>query len=313
MKYRHLFWGILLIAIGTLFILGNLGILTFSWYSLWRLWPMILVLWGISILPVKDLLKFILLVGVLLITFLVINRLPADRPWYWKFHQHNNDRFSYEWNDDEDSTSGNFKNQSFTVPFDTLAKRGTLALDAAAGNFRVEGLTNDFLDFSKTGEIGNYELTTGEIPGGKSIKLRLQEGNVHGSIEKNRVSIKLNAKPSWNLKLDIGAADIKLDLSEYKIDTTDIDAGASSIKIKLGDKVAKSILNLNAGASSIEVEVPRAAGCQVSSESFLISKEFEGLDKKSDNTYQTPNFSSSPNKIYITVKTAVSSIRIKRY
>ena len=59
MKYKPLFWGLILIAIGMLFILGNLGIVHFSWFSFWRLWPVILLFWGITILPVYF--EFVLL------------------------------------------------------------------------------------------------------------------------------------------------------------------------------------------------------------------------------------------------------------
>jgi hypothetical protein len=31
MKYKHLFWAIILISIGLLFLLGNLGVIDFTW------------------------------------------------------------------------------------------------------------------------------------------------------------------------------------------------------------------------------------------------------------------------------------------
>ena len=65
MKYRHVFWAFVLIAIGILFILNNFGIFDFGWRALWSLWPLILIFWGISILPIKDWMKIIGLVLVL--------------------------------------------------------------------------------------------------------------------------------------------------------------------------------------------------------------------------------------------------------
>ncbi len=314
MKYRHLFWGILLIAIGMLFVLNNLGVIYFTWHSIWRLWPVILIIWGISILPIKDNIRFIVLVCTIVLTFFIINRLPQDRPWFFQFHHHNGDN-SFGWSDDEDedSSTHNYRDQNFTVPFDSLSTKGILNLEAAAGNFRIDGTTSDFLDFSKQGDIGNYELTTRDITGGKDISIHLQEGRVHGSINKNKVGIKLNNTPSWNLNLDIGAADLKLDLSDYKIDTVEINAGASSMDLKIGEKNPVTVLTFNAGASSIDVKVPTNSGCQIKSESFLVSKDFKGFENKGNHIYQTPNFTVAKNKIFITVKTAVSSIDVKRY
>jgi hypothetical protein len=45
-----IFWPLLLIAVGVLFLLSNLGLLPFSPWQLWRLWPLILVVIGLDIL-----------------------------------------------------------------------------------------------------------------------------------------------------------------------------------------------------------------------------------------------------------------------
>jgi hypothetical protein len=312
MKYKHLFWGIILIATGMLFILNNLGIIHFSWFSFWRLWPVILLFWGITILPVKDMVKYILLGIVIVSMFLVINRLPEGRPWYWHFH-HPDHSFRWEWDDDDNGATKTFSDQNLSVPFDSIAKKGILSLDAAAGNFKMKGTTQEFLSFDKTGDIGNYELTTNDLNGNKKINLKMKDGTSRHEIRKNEVNIKLNSKPAWNLEMNIGAAAVDFDLSDYKIDTADFEAGASSMEVRLGDKNPKTVLVFNAGASSIHVEVPKTAGCQVTSESFLVSKTLEGFENKGNHIYQTPNFNGSKAKIYLTIKTAVSSIEVVRY
>ena len=313
MKYRHVFWAFILIAIGILFILNNFGILEFGWRAMWSLWPLILILWGISILPIKDVIKISALVVVLALTIIFFNRI-SDRSTWWKFH--NFHYYDGDWNDkdeeDEEQTY-NYKNQDLSVPFDSLAMKGLLQLDAAAGNFKVQGITSDMLSFSKTGDIGNYSLTTNDEKGRKKITLSMEKGRIRHSVSDNQVNIRLNDRPSWNLNLDIGAAEIDMDLRDYKIDTASIDAGASSIDIKIGNKNPLTVMTFNAGASSIEVSIPKESACQIKSESFMISKEFDGFTKKGDGIYQTQNFKSGKNKIYLDVKTAISKIDIKRY
>ena len=312
MKYKHLFWGLILIAIGMLFILNNFGAIHFNWFSFWRLWPVILLFWGITILPVKDLVKYVLLGIVIVSMFLIINRLPEGRPWFWHFH-HPDNSFRWEWDDEDNGTTKTFSEQNLSVPFDSLSTKGILSLDAAAGNFKMNGPTDEFMAFTKNGDIGNYELTTKDITGGKKITLKLQEGTSRHSIRKNEVNIRLNPKPAWNLDLNIGAAAADFDLSDYKIDTANFSAGASSMEVKLGDLNPKTVLEFNAGASSIHVRVPKTSGCQVTSESFLVSKSLDGFENKGNHIYQTPNFNNTKSKIYITIKTAVSSIEVERY
>jgi len=45
-----IFWPILLIAVGVLFLLSNMGLLPFSPWQFWKLWPLILVVIGLDIL-----------------------------------------------------------------------------------------------------------------------------------------------------------------------------------------------------------------------------------------------------------------------
>ena len=311
MKYRHVFWAIILIAIGILFMLNNFGVLEFGFHALWSLWPLILVLWGISILPIKDSIKIVALVAVLALTAVFFNRISERSSW---FHIDNFHGFSNkDWQDDEDTTANNNLPQNLSVPFDSLITKGELKLEAAAGNFNLQGVTSDFLAFDKTGDIGNYSLTTSNENGRKQINLSLEKSGVRHTVNENKVEIRLNEKPTWNLDFDIGAAEIQMDLRDYKIDTTNINAGASSIDIKIGDKSPLTVMTFNAGASSIKVDVPKGSGCQIKSESFMISKEFDGFTKKGDGIYQTANFTSGKNKIFITIKTAISKIEINRY
>lgn len=65
MKSRNLFLGILILFIGVVALLASIGTIGFSWQVAWRLWPMLLILVGISMLPVKDWLKALLLVAAL--------------------------------------------------------------------------------------------------------------------------------------------------------------------------------------------------------------------------------------------------------
>jgi hypothetical protein len=61
MKSRNLFLGIIILFIGVVALLSSIDVIDFSWRVAWRLWPMLLIFIGISVLPIKDWLKAILL------------------------------------------------------------------------------------------------------------------------------------------------------------------------------------------------------------------------------------------------------------
>ena len=52
MRYKSVFWGILFIIAGILWLLQSLQIVDFGWHDVLALWPFILIWTGISVIPV---------------------------------------------------------------------------------------------------------------------------------------------------------------------------------------------------------------------------------------------------------------------
>jgi hypothetical protein len=317
MKYGHIFWAIILIAVGSMILLSNFGWFDIRWITLWQLWPLVLVFWGISILPVRDLIKIILLVLALAFTILFINRLK-EPGWNIIWDDH-----SWSWHDETDSDksdgkeprkSYNYSTQTLSVPYDTAVPKAVLKMDAAAGKFKIGGETADLILFHKEGDVGDYSLTTEEVNGMKEVTIMLESGErrIRHSV-KNSVKINMNQSPIWNLDFDIGAASMEMDLSQYKIDTMNIDAGAASVEIRLGSLNPETYLTYDAGASSFKMKIPKESACQIHSESVLVSREFEGFIKTGDGVYQTKNYPEGINRIIIKIESAVSSLRVDRY
>jgi hypothetical protein len=50
MKTSNIFWGTLLIVLGLLFLLVNFSAINLDWENIWQLWPIIIILFGISML-----------------------------------------------------------------------------------------------------------------------------------------------------------------------------------------------------------------------------------------------------------------------
>lgn len=84
MKSRNLFLGIIILFIGVIALLAAFNVFEFSWVLLWRMWPMLLILIGVMILPVKDWLKAILLV-LTLCGSVLLYRYEATHSWFHWF------------------------------------------------------------------------------------------------------------------------------------------------------------------------------------------------------------------------------------
>jgi hypothetical protein len=72
-------------------------------------------------------------------------------------------------------------------------------------------------------------------------------------------------------------------------------------------------LNVDAGASDINVSIPRESGCRILIDGALSSKHFEEFKKIDSDNYVTENFDEAANKIYIEIECGVSSISVERY
>ncbi|MBP6976848.1 MAG: DUF5668 domain-containing protein [Bacteroidales bacterium] len=318
MSYKKIFWGAILILIGILIILKNVGAIYFTWWSVLRLWPVILVLWGISLIPVKDWIKLLISFLILVLSvILVANNNKASYPGFWgwsrPFHQWN--RSGDDWNkpDRKKYDSADRTYQHLVEPYDTTIASAELRLDAAAGEFHISNTTEDLIDFERSGFWGDYSMTSMDSGDKQIISLTLEGGNINRPGREHKVEIKLNSLPVWDFDLDIGAAAMTMDLSGYQTRTIDIDGGATSIDLKLGDEYPETQITIDAGASSITLSIPLATGCEVNANTVLSSRNMEGFHKIRDHIFQTEDFSTATHKIYITIDAAVSSLSINRY
>lgn len=315
MEHKKVFWGVLLIAFGILIILKNVGVLYFDWLSILRLWPLLLVLWGISIIPVKGYIKALLSLIAVLIAVLLLVR--YDQQGYERYHWFR----PFEWHRyDDRSRSGKDlqkdreETQLLEENYDSTVIRAVLNLEAAAGTFEIEDWTDKLIKFEKSGYIGDYSMTSEDINEKRIISIDLKKGFAGRNIRHgDKAQIELNRSPIWDLDFDIGAASMDMDISYFIVNKVTIDGGASSIKIKLGDRSDETNISIDAGASSISISIPQSSGCEVITSTVLSSKTLHGFDKLDRNHYQTPGFDEYQKKIFINIDAAVSSLEVTRY
>ncbi len=314
MSYRKLFWGILLVIIGILFILKNMGVVAFDWWTIANLWPLVLILWGISLIPARDYIKMILSLIAIVITFAIVSKYSDDNKPIVHWDKDSDWEFNFDDND-SDTAWDDSNTQILYQPYDSSMQYATLKFQAAVGNFKLSDslLTNELVLFRKKGNIGNYSLTSSGEDGRQVVDLNIEDSKVKVKNRGNLVNLYLNRAPVWDLDFEMGAANIEFDLSPFKTENIDIEGGASSINLKLGNLVPRSEVNIDAGAASIDLSVPKDAGVEVKTETVLTSRNLEGFNKVSKGHYKTENFNTAKTTILINVNAGVSSVNITRY
>jgi hypothetical protein len=312
MNNKNVFWGIILVVIGVLFILSNLGVFDFSFRALFDMWPALLVIWGISMLPIKGGLKTTL--SVITVLFAVFVASTRDYSGHWsnqigpRVHMGNFNLDDFE--DDENYSDENYT-FLFTEDYDESVKTAVLNMDIAAGKFTIEEATDFLIDFEAENNLGQYEKEIMKNGSTTEIYVRLEDGKLRSGSNKNRAFISLNTQPTWEMKLDIGAAEFVADLRAFKVGNVEIDGGASAIKIKIGDKQEETNIDIESGASSVKIYIPESAACEVLSNTVLSDLDLDGFIKDGK-TYRTSNFEEAKQKIYIELDAAISSLNVIR-
>lgn len=301
MKYGNIFWGLILLTIGVLFALRNFDVIDFRTVSLLRLWPFILVFIGISILPVKPLVKILLSAGTIILAIVFILAFPAPSGHWFRFHLNGNERHTMD-----------VRKQVIVESFDSGIQVVHLNLDFAAGDYKISGTTRELFNFTSEGNLGDYKTSSTQDDSLKSVNISLNDNHIEDLDIKNDVTMSLNPGANWEIELDAGAANLDFDLSPYKVSNLNIEGGAASMNIIMGSLQKKANIDIDAGASSINIKVPEASACEINAETVLSDRDFKGFDKISKGLYRTPGFSDTMNQVYISVDAGVSQITVER-
>jgi hypothetical protein len=302
MKHQNIFWGTALILLGTLILFDRLGVFIFEWSMLRHLWPVLLIFWGISILPTKGFVKIILALAVAAVTVFIYSEKAPESRGEWKRIEFKKDV------DDKDAIS-----QRFSEPMPEGIERASLTLDAGAGAFKMNKQSDNLIDFDKKRSMMKYDFKVETHNEKATIEIK-QTSTIHqGTNRKNEVSMQLSPIPLWDFEFNIGAGSFDFDMTELKVENLELNGGAASIDFKLGDLSSETQISIDAAASSITLRVPEGSGCELHSSSVLSSRNIEGFERISKGHYRTGNFDEAGSKITITLNTAVSSFTVFRY
>ena len=285
-----------LIFLGLFFLLQNLNLMQLNIEEIITFWPILLIIWGITLLKVPELLKYILssLSGVLLALVIItsINTLKRDI-------------FDIE-DDLELNTNTILSNEIYSIPIDSNITNYKLEIKSGSSSILINSLdtlkdllltnaTNESYDYNNNQKI--YDLTFNPL---NSVD------------DKSIGKLFLNENLIYDLEISSGASKMEVNLSNSKVKNFDLEAGVSTIKITLGDKVDTTFVNLSLGAAKLKIDFPKSSNCIINTESALTNKNFKKFIKTNNNQYKY--IAENSNKyIFIKYEGAISTIYIEPY
>ena len=312
-RQSNIYTGIFLILLGITFLLDNYHVIDIRWHNIWRLWPILLIFWGLRYFNLKDGIRAALNIGLMLLFFILLffqGPGHRERSFFNKGFYFSTDND----NEDDDAESENTENDFyFSEEMKGDIKEGTVQLNLPALEFHLNESSPKLYEL--IGEDIPFGLKKDMSVNGRKVFLHIYPAkkDVNLSGHSSNLEMKLNETVKWNFDIKTGASDLELDLKNFKTGKTEISSGASSIDLTLGDKSPKQEVVLNAGASDIHLNVPGKSGVRIVYNNIFSSKDITGFVMKGKNTYETPGFNKAANKIFVRIQSAIGNFEVERY
>lgn len=298
----NFFWGLLLISLGALFLLHNLGVLELYIGNIWQLWPVAIISVGVSMIELKGKWSTAVNIGATIIIVLLALFVLTNE---------NGLRQGPITHDSDDVVA--IENRASLWQ---RTEKADIRVDTGAISLRLDSVPEDDNQVVNAQLKGNRKITEETRMDGTTQRIELgTKGHPGAGIfqGKNRLELGLTQRMPVDLRLDMGASTISGDLSQVQLENLIIDTGATTVDLTLGSKLERSTVTIDSGASTIKLRVPKEAGYRVERDGGLTSSNFDGAEKVDDDTYETEGFAQAEKQIFIIADTGATSFKIEQY
>lgn len=287
---------VMLIGLGIVFLLNNLGLLSWDvWPALLRLWPILLIGLGLDLLVGRRSVIGSLLVAIALLAVML------GAIW---------------WASSGSLGPGSPGSQELNQPLGD-ARRAEIAIAMAVGKLTVGAQT----------EPGG--LVEGTIVQGERDELR-REFTVRGDTAVFRLrgeprdgwaapfgqrgeaitwDLRLNPQVPTRLEINTGAASATIDLSRLAVSDLDINVGVGATRLTLPE-YGRLQAQLKAGVGETNVIIPAGVAARIQANTGIGNVRLEGTFERSGNVYTTPGYNSAADRVDLHVSGGIGSVTV---
>ncbi|MDD4362649.1 MAG: DUF5668 domain-containing protein [Atribacterota bacterium] len=339
--------GLAIALVGIILLLNNLNILNWSvWYNIFRLWPLLLISLGISLIFRKRLswlAPLVILFGIIIgasagylgvelhlegkittetemlqreIEMVMVSKevIPEDIGEGISEEELTESSATAEEEMQEamiEMTEGSKQEETEVI---SKIQKANIHINYDIAVFELEFPTPYLYQCQTTYRypefkpVEEYSTTDSEA----SIHIYhnpLSASNKQFRNPKNKIDLKLNKDVTYDIFIETGATTIDYDLSKFKVKQFSVKSGASDIKI-IAQQYNGNI-NINSGVSKIDIAIPKNVGITLSLDTGLSMKDLDkDLRELEDNTFISNNYSDSEYQLHINIDSGLSQIKI---
>lgn len=290
---------LLLIGLGVLFLLNNLGIVQVNWMSLWRFWPVVLILLGLDLMLGRR--SAVGGVFAAVIALAVVGGLVF-------------------WTSTRDFPAANMVSGTISEPLgEVSAVEATLNLGAydahigalSGGNEVIKGSyeTHEELpivvSYTTSGDTGVLVLSQ-EGDGEDFQWWRPDTGNFVGTVD-----VGLTDQVPLDLTINAGVGDLEVDLTGLNIRTLTIDGGVGNLTVILPAE-GQMMVSIDLGVGNLELTIPDGMEARIDFDGGISNFNAGSRLTKVDERWQTSGYrENAPNRIDAKINAGIGNVEIR--
>jgi hypothetical protein len=293
----RLFWPIILIGVGAILLLSNLGVIQGNpWTIIFQLWPVLLIALGLEILlggstgwrAVMSALLGLALVGGILWVLIAQPAIPGLT-----------------------FGSSNLQTTNISHPLNGVeSAHADLSFGAGTNTVKALSDSSNLIE----GQLHTYSPPNFSVStSGSQASIVLSPGQVTVPVVLPNISaetwdVALNSAVTYQLNLNVGVGQSKIDLAKLLVSGGEVNGGVGTSELYLPGKGTYR-LTINGGVGTVKIYVPSTLAVRAEVNGGLGSfNRLPSMQAVGDNVYETPGFSTAENAVTLIINGGVGSI-----
>jgi len=301
---RGVFWPLLLIALGLIFLLQNFGFISgVSWLAVVSLWPLLLVLVGLDIAFARrwPLPTLVAEVAVIAAGLALVAYSPNLSPGIFVFGNGN----------------GPGEND-VTVPRGDATQLSLTLNGGATRSYHVSGGATQLVEAHSANadlRLRNSGTTRADV------RLDQTSSGFFHPVNDGDVQIRIASDVPTSLTINVGAGEFDVDLSDVRVTAATVNVGASSMRLVVPKANGDVAIRMNGGASNIAIVVPDGIEARIATTGGLLSLRSDNTRLGSGggtggcvacgSSVETSGYSAAQNRVTLTISAGASSIVVR--
>lgn len=290
-----LVWPIILIGLGVVLLLNNLGILPWdAWGTLIRMWPVILIAIGLDLVIGRRSVWGTLVAVVLIVLVL------AGGVW-----------LAY-------TASGPSVATTETVAYPLgNTTRARVEIAQAVGDLRVRALPSGAANLAEGAlQLARGETVTKTFADGDAARLALKSDRKQWGPEaigwKDARVWEIGLNGDVPLMLDLGLA-----VGEMYADLSGLDVSAAQVSLAVGEAIVRlpskghATIQTDVAIGNLVIEVPRGMEVRVRLGAALAGRSFPAGYARDGETYTSPGYASAQDRVEVAANIAIGNVTVR--